>query len=106
MERKTTVIAQADVERQLDYCEKIAKERPAAAKRTVIASLHQEAKLMLKSAPDEALMELLSIYHEDIGAIMRYSVLCDLESIYLMKNDYEKAFDCSDEKQKMLSKIK
>ena len=69
-------------------------------------SAHIKAKLMMKSAPDEALMKLLSIYHEDIGAIMRYSVLCDLESIYLMKNDYEKALDCSDEKQKMLSKIK
>jgi len=61
---------------------------------------------MLKSSPDDSLALLIGIYHEDIGAVMRYAVLCDLESIYLMKNDYEKAFDCSGEKQKVLSTIK
>ncbi|MBE6378878.1 MAG: hypothetical protein E7051_08705 [Lentisphaerae bacterium] len=44
------MLDQNHIQAALDYCEKIAKERPAAAKRTVIASLHQEAKLMLKSA--------------------------------------------------------
>lgn len=69
-------------------------------------SSHIKAKLMLKSSPDDSLALLIGIYHEDIGAVMRYAVLCDLESIYLMKNDYEKAFDCSGEKQKVLSTIK
>ena len=73
---------------------------------TSLYSAHIKARLMLKSSPDDSLALLIGIYHEEIGAVMRYAVLCDLESIYLMKNDYEKAFDCSKEKQKLLTTIK
>lgn len=67
---------------------------------------HIRAKLMLSSDGEGALALLLTLLGEDISAVMRYSALSDMESVYTERRDFENAYNCSRAKLKLYSEMK
>lgn len=90
------MLNQNHIEAALEYCEKIAKERPSAAKRTVIVALHQEAKMMLKSS--QAAEKIFNRACRDIETYFTHDKIFD--------PNVAKLFATLDEKAKLLPQEK